>query len=398
MQTKLLINITPIRKPLTGIGYYTLNILRELLRKDTDVIGLQNGRPVDRQQLQALTDSFLIETEHQQPQQKSIKRSVVELIRSIPGSYQVKNILLSFRAKCSLARFAAQNYVYFEPSFIPFDYNGRTITTVHDLSFISYPQFHPETRVAYLTSKIRSSIDKSDHVIVDSDYILQEMHQYYPSSLNKSSTVYLGVDQLFRPYSASECAEINARLGLKYQRFILSVATLEPRKNLKRLVLAYKLIPTEIRDEHPLVLVGDHGWKNAELLAETKELIESKQLIFTGYLSDNDLKRLYGSAMIFAYPSLYEGFGLPVVEAMASGVPVITSSRGATAEIADDSAVLVDPENENDISQAMVNLVCRPEQRKMLSASGIEFVERYQWSKTVDNILEIADSISNYEK
>lgn len=395
MQTKLLINITPIRKPLTGIGYYTLNILRELLRKDTDVIGLQNGRPVDRQQLQALTDSFLIETEHQQPQKKSIKRSVVELIRSIPGSYQVKNILLSFRAKRSLAHFAAQNYVYFEPSFIPFDYNGRTITTVHDLSFISYPQFHPETRVAYLTSKIRSSIDKSDHVIVDSDYILQEMHQNYPSSLNKSSTVYLGVDQFFRPYSASECAEINARLGLKYQRFILSVATLEPRKNLKRLVLAYKLIPTEIRDEHPLVLVGDHGWKNAELLAETKELIESKQLIFTGYLSDNDLKRLYGSAMVFAYPSLYEGFGLPVVEAMASGVPVITSSRGATAEIAYDSAVLVDPENENDISQAMVNLVCRPEQRKMLSASGIEFVERYQWSKTVENILEIADSISN---
>ncbi|PNH90079.1 glycosyltransferase family 4 protein [Vibrio diazotrophicus] len=395
MQTKLLINITPIRKPLTGIGYYTLNILRELLRKDTDVIGLQNGRSVDKQQLQALTDSFLIETEHQQSQKKSIKRSVVELIRSIPGSYQVKNILLSFRAKRSLARFAAQNYVYFEPSFIPFDYNGRTITTVHDLSFISYPQFHPETRVAYLTSKIGSSIDKSDHVIVDSDYILQEMHQYYPSSLNKSSTVYLGVDQLFRPYSASECAAINARLGLKYQQFILSVATLEPRKNLKRLVLAYKRMPAEIRDEHPLVLVGDHGWKNAELLAETKELIENKQLIFTGYLSDNDLKRLYASAMIFAYPSLYEGFGLPVVEAMASGVPVITSSRGATAEIADDSAVLVDPEDVNDISQAMVNLVCRPEQRKILSASGIEFVGRYQWSKTVENILEIADSISN---
>ncbi|MBY8246266.1 glycosyltransferase family 4 protein [Vibrio fluvialis] len=395
MQTKLLINITPIRKPLTGIGYYTLNILRELLRKDTDVIGLQNGRTVDKQQLQVLTDSFLIETEHQQPQKKSIKRSVVELIRSIPGSYQVKNILLSYRAKRSLDRFAEQDYVYFEPSFIPFDYNGRTITTVHDLSFISYSQFHPETRVAYLTSKIGPSIDKSDHVIVDSDYILQEMHQYYPSSLNKSSTVYLGVDQLFRPYSASECAAINARLGLKHKQFILSVATLEPRKNLKRLVLAYKRMPTEIRDEHPLVLVGDHGWKNAELLAETKELIENNQLIFTGYLSDNDLKRLYSSAMIFAYPSLYEGFGLPVVEAMASGVPVITSSRGATAEIADDSAVLVDPEDVNDISQAMVNLVCRPEQRKMLSASGIEFVGRYQWSKTVEKILEIAGSISN---
>lgn len=395
MQTKLLINITPIRKPLTGIGYYTLNILRELLRKDIDVIGLQNGRSVDKQKLQALSDSFLIETEHQQPQKNSIKRSVVELIRSIPGSYQVKNILLSFRAKRSLALFAAKNYVYFEPSFIPFYYKGRTITTVHDLSFISYPQFHPETRVAYLTSKIRSSIEMSDHIIVDSDYILQEMHQYYPSSLNKSSTVYLGVDQLFRPYSPSECAIINERLGLKYQQFILSVATLEPRKNLKRLVLAYKRMPAEIRDKYPLVLVGDHGWKNAELLSETKELIENRQLIFTGYVSDNDLKRLYASAMIFVYPSLYEGFGLPVVEAMASGVPVLTSSLGATAEIAGDSAVLVDPKDENKISQAMVNLIRRPEQREVLSALGIEFVQRYQWGNTVENILEIADSISN---
>ncbi|GHZ26272.1 glycosyl transferases group 1 family protein [Vibrio cholerae] len=395
MQTKLLINITPIRKPLTGIGYYTLNILRELLIKDIDVIGLQNGRSVNKQQLHALIDSFLLETKHQQPQEKSIKRSVVELIRSIPGSYQVKNILLSFRAKRSLARFAAQNYVYFEPSFIPFDYNGRTITTVHDLSFISYPQFHPETRVAYLTSKIGCSIDKSDHVIVDSDYILQEMHQYYPSSLNKSSTVYLGVVQFFRPYSASECSGVNTRLGLKHQQFILSVATLEPRKNLKRLVLAYKSLPAEIRAEHPLVLVGDQGWKNMELMAEAKELIDSKQLIFTGYLSDSDLKYLYSSAMIFAYPSLYEGFGLPIIEAMASGAPVITSNRGATSEISGGKAILVNPEDVNDIAQAIIQLINQPDKRELLTSVGLEFVQRYQWSRTVERILEIADSISN---
>lgn len=395
MQTKLLINITPIRKPLTGIGYYTLNILRELLKNNIDVIGLQNGRAISQEQLRVIADSFLAESE--QPNQKLFKRSVVELIRSIPGSYQLKNLLLSFRAKRTLARCAQQNYVYFEPSFIPFDYNGKTITTVHDLSFISYPEFHPQTRVAYLTAKIGVSIEKSDHVIVDSECILNEMHDYFPSSIEKSSTVYLGVDENFRQYSEMECSAINQRLGLKHQQYILSVATLEPRKNLKRLVEAYKRLPIEIRNAHPLVLVGDHGWKNTELLTEAKELIEHEQLIFTGYVSDSDLKRLYASAMIFAYPSLYEGFGLPVVEAMASGAPVITSNRGATAEVAGDAALLVDPENENEISQAMINLLNQPELRERLSASNIEYVKRYQWGKTVENILEIAESISNMD-
>lgn len=395
MQTKLLINTTPIRKPLTGIGYYTLNILRELLKRDVDVVGLQNGKAISKEQLRDISDRFLCETENTQSNQKSIKRSLVELIRNIPGSYQFKNILLSYRAKRSLSRFAEQNYVYFEPSFIPFDYKGKTITTVHDLSFISYPEFHPETRVAYLKSKIGSSINKSDHIIVDSDYILKEMRNYFPLSEDKSSTVYLGVDENFYQYSESECAAINERLGLKYKQFILSVATLEPRKNLKRLVAAYKHMPSDIRDKYPLVLVGDQGWKNTELLTEAKELIESKQLIFTGYVSDSDLKRLYASAMVFAYPSLYEGFGLPVVEAMASGAPVITSSRGATAEVSGDSAVLVDPEDELAISQSMINLVHKPEQRARISGLSIEYVQRYQWGKTVEQILEIAESISN---
>ncbi len=395
MQTKLLINVTPIRRPLTGIGYYTFNILKELLKEDIDLVGLKNGKVVSKADLHKLADSFLTQTSEQKTNVKSLKRVVAEVIRSIPGSYQLKNLLLAYRAKRSLVQLAAQQYVYFEPSFIPFDYKGKTITTVHDLSFISFPEFHPATRVAYLTGKIGSSIDKSDHVIVDSNHILDEMHHCYPSSKNKSSVVYLGVDEQFRHYSQKECYSINQTLGLEYQQFILSVATLEPRKNLKRLVLAYKRLPDESRARHPLVLVGDQGWKNTELMAEAKELIDSKELIFTGYLSDEDLKCLYSSALIFAYPSLYEGFGLPIVEAMASGTPVITSNRGTMAEVSGNAAVLVNPEDEDDIAQAMVNLINQPERRALLASSGTEFVKRYHWHQTVKEILEIADSISN---
>ncbi|MZI95807.1 glycosyltransferase [Vibrio sp. CAIM 722] len=395
MHTRILININTIRKPLTGIGYYTLNILRELLKKNIDVVGLQNGRVVSKNTLQQIIDSFLTQNNAKETSSQSFKRIVVELIRNIPGSYRIKNFFLCHRANSATAHLVAQKYVYFEPSFIPFDYPGKIITTVHDLSFISYPEFHPETRVAYLTSNIGSSINKSDHLIVDSDYILNELHNCYPLSKNKSSTVYLGVDEHFRIYSEIECRSVTQTLGLKYQHFILSVATLEPRKNLKRLVLAYKRLPVEIRDRYPLVLVGDQGWKNTELMKEAKELIDNKQLIFTGYLSDSNLKYLYSSAMIFAYPSLYEGFGLPIIEAMASGVPVITSNRGATAEISGGVAILVNPEDNEDIAQAMFDLIHQSQRRKELSESGIEFVKRYQWGKTVNHILEIADTISD---
>jgi glycosyltransferase involved in cell wall biosynthesis len=397
MQIKLLINVAPIRKPLTGIGYYTLNILSELLTRDIEVLGLQNGRLLSRDQLTSLTQIFLSSNEHSVSNSNHLKRRLVEFLRSVPGVYQAKNILLSYRVKRVLAQLAQDGYVYFEPSFVPFAYKGKIITTVHDLSFISYPEFHPQTRVTYLTSKIVEAIQNSTHVIVDSYYILKEMHGYFPFSVSKSSTVYLGVDTQFRHYSEAECATINHCFGFNYKKFILSVATLEPRKNLRRLIAAYKLLPEQVRNEYPLVLVGDQGWKNSELFVDAEELIEQNQIIFTGYVSDNYLKQLYASAMIFAYPSLYEGFGLPVVEAMASGAPVITSSRGATAEISGQCAVLVDPENEQSIASAIIDLINQPEQREAISARGIEYVQKYRWTHTVDEILEVAVTTSNYE-
>lgn len=394
MQTKLLINITPIRKPLTGIGYYTLNILRELLKQNIEIVGLQNGRAIERQELIFLSENFLNESS-QKSSTSGLKRTVVEVIRSIPGSYQIKNNLISYRAKKTLINYAKKNYIYFEPSFIPFDYSGKTITTIHDLSFISFPEFHPETRVSYLKSKIKSSIEKSDHVIVDSNYILEQLNDYLPSSKVKSSTVYLGVDDGFQQYTEEDCFSVTHRLGLQFKSFILSVATLEPRKNLKRLVSVYKRLPVDLRKQYPLVLVGDHGWKNSELLSEANELIENDQIIFTGYISDSDLKLLYSSALLFAYPSLYEGFGLPIIEAMASGTPVITSARGATAEVSGQAALLVDPESETSIHQAMIDFINQPKLREQYKKSGIDFVKKYKWKNTVHDLLEIVYSISN---
>ncbi|MDV7104215.1 glycosyltransferase family 1 protein [Vibrio sp. TH_r3] len=392
MQNKLLINVSPIRRPLTGIGYYTLNILIELLSKNIEIVGVKNGSMLDKVQLGELVEAFSNpEPVIQKP--SKIKRSCVELLRNIPGVYSLKNKLLSIRSKRTLKFLAEQGYIYFEPSFIPFDYNGKTITTIHDLSFISHPEFHPVTRVDFLKDKIKESINKSDHIIVDSHFILMELNSLYPATKSNSSCVYLGVAKTFKHYPVQDCVSFLSSHNIGYNKFILSVATLEPRKNLQQLVRAYKLLPEETRRSIPLVLVGDQGWKNSELFDEAKNLIDKQQIIFTGYVSDSELRLLYASAKLFVYPSLYEGFGLPVIEAMASGVAVITSNIGATAEVANNSAMLVDPNNISEIRHAMAEVISNQQLREKLVADGLARAEQFSWENTAREILERASAI-----
>jgi alpha-1,3-rhamnosyl/mannosyltransferase len=394
MHHKILVNVTSIRYPLTGIGYYTLYIVEELLSREVEVCGIRNGKLLGRNQLFELVD-FYKNLKKSNKKSNHFRASLISFMRSIPGIYLLKKYVTSVRAMRNMYTTAKRGYTYFEPNFIPMNYKGNIVTTVHDLSFIKYPEFHPAARVKYLEKLITESVERSSHVIVDSDFILNQLHDIYPSTINKSSTVYLGVTNDFKPYSTAECQELLSSLNLNRKKFILSVATLEPRKNLQTLVKAYKLIPEKIRREYPLVLVGDEGWKNTKLMAEASELIASKEILFTGYLSDIALKKLYASALIFSYPSLYEGFGLPVVEAMSSGTAVITSDIGATSEVAGHGAVLVDPHDPVLLARKIEELLLNREMREQVVVSGIERARQFTWQKTVDDILNVIEKFKS---
>ena len=171
---------------------------------------------------------------------------------------------------------------------------------------------------------------------------------------------------------------------------MLSVATLEPRKNLLRLVEAYTQLPENIRNDFPLVLVGDSGWKNTELFEKTAELFKKKQIRITGYLSDDTLKKIYSAAKLFVYPSLYEGFGSPIIEAMASGTAVITSNYGAMAEVAGESALLVDPYSIEDLKAAMLALLSNDGLCSKLSEKGMQRAAQFRWQETVEQLINEA--------
>ncbi|MEZ8028401.1 glycosyltransferase family 4 protein [Enterovibrio norvegicus] len=403
---KVLINITPIRYPLTGIGYYTLNILQTLLENDVDVIGFHPGRFIQKPELREIVDNFVAspldaedgvpdaETKNAVMSKKTLKRRIIEMIRFVPGTYRLRSAYFQYRISSKLNELAGEGYVYFEPNYIPFKYSGPILTTVHDLSFVTYPEFHPKERVDYLKVNMVESIKNSSHIIVDSDFILEEMHKNFPESKGKTSTVHLAVSDAFKPQEKDSCDRVLNKFGLDYKGFTLSVATLEPRKNLKRLVSGFKMLPQEMRKKCPLVLVGDHGWMNADLMTEAKALVAAKEIIITGYLSDSDLKALYASAKVFAYPSLYEGFGLPVVEAMASGVAVITSGVGATAEVSGDSAVHVDPYSEQSICDALSQMITDDIAREEVAAKGLTRAATFKWKTTTEQVLDRLSKIS----
>lgn len=393
MQSKLLINLNPLRLPLTGIGYYTKNIVKECLQRNIELVGIKNGKIFSKQEIKEFIVLLEENSSVSNHSSVSFKNKLFELLRSFPGIYVVKYFLISIRAKKILSRLAKDGFTYFEPSFVPMKFNGKIITTIHDLSFLTHPEFHPIERVNFLTKMVKKTILVSNHIIVDSDFIKGELLDHYSISKELVSTVYLGVERKFRIYDKREVCPTLDKLNIRHNEFILSVATLEPRKNLSRLVDSYRDLSDKIKNKYPLVLVGSSGWKNSALFDSIQDLVDSGNIVVAGYLSDAQLNHVYSSAALFVYPSIYEGFGLPIIEAMASGTAVLTSDCGATAEVAEQSALLVNPESTKAITDGIASILLGKELRLSLEEKAINRASRFTWRKCVDDILSVTENL-----
>lgn len=382
---KILINLNAIKKPLTGIAYYTINIVKELLAREGNSLSIKViiGTEVYSSEYarKYLSDVF----NNDGGKGNRIIKNFIPYLQKVPYIYDFKYYIYNERLKNKLNLLASEDFVYFEPSFVPFSYRGEVLTTIHDLSFLSNPEFHPKNRVKYLTKKIPYTLANSDHIFVDSYFIQNEIKKYYPDTSCNISVLYLGVDADFFNNS---CSKVNLNhLGIKNGDFLLSVATLEPRKNFSRLIDAFLALPEEIRNQHQLVLVGSSGWKNSEIYLKAKQYIDNGQIVITGYISDDELKLLYRNCKLFIYPSVYEGFGLPIIEAMAAGCIVATSNLGATAEVAGSSAIFFDPYDINSIKNSILDFINSNEKKIHLTDSSIIHATKFSWERTVDELL-----------
>ena len=282
---------------------------------------------------------------------------------------------------------------------IPPGVKGKAAVTVHDLAFVRYPETVALRTRKLLSLRLKKTLRRADRIFVASEFTGNELSELYGVEKEKMTVVYAGVDRrIFKKRDRSECLSVLDKFGVEYRNYFLYLGTIEPRKNLKRLVLAYgetcRKLKSEGREVPAFVVAGRLGW----YFDEIKEAIEKEsndgRIIMPGYLTEEEKSVLYSGARAFLFPSLYEGFGIPVLEAMACGVPVLTSNVSSLPEVAGDSALLCDPFSQDEISDGIYRLTVDENLCKELSDKGYERSKLFSWKKSAEIILEEYRKIS----
>jgi glycosyltransferase involved in cell wall biosynthesis len=253
----------------------------------------------------------------------------------------------------------------------------KLIITVHDLTPLIFPQYHNWKRRIFFRLFLKRTISMSDAVIVDSQSTKEDVSTLFTIPENKINVVYLASDM--KPSNV----QLSSKYGIKGD-YLLYVGTVEPRKNLLRLIEAFDQLDQKLK----LVIVGVSGWDN-KAVYKTK----NPNIIFTGYVPEEDLPIFYCNAKLFIYPSIYEGFGFPILEAMNCGCPVITSNISSMPEVAGDAALLVDPYSVEEIKGAVQRLLSDVKLRKRLIDNGYRQASRFSWEKTANETIKVYEKV-----
>lgn len=256
-----------------------------------------------------------------------------------------------------------------------------SVVTVHDVAFLAYPAAFHASKRRYLSLMTRLSVHRARRVIAVSAHTKGDLVRRFGVAPGKVAVIPEAMDRRFRPANDADApAQFKAAHHLP-ERYILFVGTLEPRKNLRRLIEAFAQIVRHEADV-ALVVVGASGWLTSDLAPLVHRHGLTDRVVFTGYVVDEELPRWYQAATLFCYPSLYEGFGLPVLEAMACGAPVVTSNTSSIPEVAGDAAVLVDPTDVAALADALQALLADAPRRAEMRRAGIERARGYSWERT----------------
>ena len=271
--------------------------------------------------------------------------------------------------------------VYHEPDALPLALGVPTVTTIHDLSVLLFPHWHPKHRVLKYERHLRRGIERTALFLADSVATRDDMVRLLGISADRIRVIPLAPRPQFRIVDADAVREVRARWDLP-ERYLLYVGTIEPRKNVVGLLRAFGALPDRLRERFPLVLAGGWGWGSGEV----RELLEREpwrgSVRWLGYVPDRDVVAVTNGAEALVYPSFHEGFGLPPLEAMACGTPVITTHAGSLGEVVGDAALIVDPHDEDQLSRAIAELLDNPELAEDYRDRGARLLRRYSWSRT----------------
>ncbi len=290
----------------------------------------------------------------------------------------------------TVQRFTGSVDLFHSPDFVlpPVGDDIPTLLTVHDLSYLHFPETFTPALVAHLNKVVPGSVARATHVLADSKATKRDLVEHYSVPAEKVTVLYSGVSALFMPErSEKRLQAVRGKYALGRQPYVFSVSTLQPRKNYRMLIRAFKAVAEQ--RAHNLVIAGGKGWLHEEITAEIARQNLEDRVLLVGFVDDDDLPALYSGASLFAYPSLYEGFGLPLLEAMACGVPVLNSNASSLTEVAGQATVQLSPQDEQAWSETMLTLLGDATKRAGMVAAGFMQAKQFTWARAAQELKAI---------
>jgi glycosyltransferase involved in cell wall biosynthesis len=363
---KLVLSVEALSPDLTGIGRYVWELAQRLPAHALidDMRFYRNGRWVN-------DPSSLL---HATPQTINSPRPRFKLPRPVRDWGM---------------RFACRGSVFHGPNFFLPACADKGVITVHDLSVFKFPETHPIERIKQFERDFARSVAQATHVITDSKTTRTEVMAFTGLPDSRVTAVALGVSDVFKPVSDEDAAEPLQKYSLTPGAYALCVCTLEPRKKVAQLLAAWRLLPGRLRSMHPLVLIGGNGWLSQALQDEVSQAEAQGWVKRLGYVPEQDLPLLYAGAALFVYPSTYEGFGLPPVEAMACGVPVVVSDQSCLPEVTQGAALTVNPDDTEAFCAVLEKGLTDDAWRTSASAAGRAVAASYTWGRCVDQTVAV---------
>ena len=303
-------------------------------------------------------------------------------IKYIPGA--TKEYLWRTGKGFFLNRWYKKFDIFFAPSFmeLPKFISIPSVLVIHDLTTVRFPEQRGEEVSTRLSAQMKMACDKANKIIAISKQTKNDLIEFFKIDPQKIEVVYPGIDDHFR------------NLCLKRDKFILSVGTLEPRKNLPNLIRSYCQLPQNIIDEYKLKIVGGVGWNDKEIYSAISKAKYKKQIELLGFVSDINLIKLYNRATLFVYPSIFEGFGLPVAEAMACGAPVITTNVSSLPEVGGDGAIYIqDPNNIKELAKTIANTLNDSKLLNKMSQLALINAKRFSWDHAAKQTIQIFEDL-----
>ncbi|WP_449431684.1 glycosyltransferase family 4 protein [Pseudomonas putida] len=376
---KLILSVEPVRFPLTGIGRYTYELASRLQHSsEIDELRLFSGR------------RFLSGLPKPADQSDAV-HGLKRIVQKSALAVEAYRLLMPYLRKKALK--GHDDFIYHSPNYYLPPFAGRSVATFHDLSPFTWSHCHAPQLVRYLQKELLTTLERADALITDSHYTRQELADYFAWPIERIHAVPLASSPDFYPRSPQALREVLAHYGLQTGSYSLYVGTIEPRKNIETLLDAYGRLPVALRQRWPLILSGYQGWHSESIHKRIAQAQEQGWARYLGFVASEDLPSLFAGARLFTFPSHYEGFGLPVLEAMSSGVPVVCSNSSSLPEVAGAAALMCEPGDVDGLTALLQQGLEDESWRAAAVQQGLLHAAGFSWERCAQATIKVYQKV-----